>query len=368
MAILSPLSWPILALAAWTLYCQACLLRNYLVARRIGVPVRIIPIDHLNPLWALIDHRVVSLIRRLPGPLGNNSFTRYNFRCFEMADEVRLRSHDELGAAFVLCTPSRNWFYVGSASLAEEMYRRRADFPKCVQLTEVLDVFGRSVGTAEGAKWKAQRKMIASCFNEPFYADVWREAIGLSRDMVRYWAAAGGADAGVRSSADDLRTLSLHILSGAGFGKYQPFEGHEEKVAANAGVSGGYKDDLQMILENCVLMVALGPKFLSRLGPQLPGTWKLARLSEACARFQQYMAQEYEEAKAKVARSGAGADTKTLMSSLVRASQDEAKAGAIGLTEKDIYANIFVLNFAGHDTSMYNLSLTFLAGLIPARK
>lgn len=50
------------------------------------------------------------------------------------------------------------------------------------------------------------------------------------------------------------------------------------------------------------------------------------------------------------------------MSSLVRASQDETKSGA-GLTESEIYSNVLILNFAGHDTTTHTLTFAihFLA-------
>lgn len=48
-----------LLIAAFTLHSSICLLRNYIAARRIGVPVRIIPSDHINPLWYLVNQRVV---------------------------------------------------------------------------------------------------------------------------------------------------------------------------------------------------------------------------------------------------------------------------------------------------------------------
>jgi hypothetical protein len=56
-----------------------CLARNYRAARMIGdVPIRIILIDHLNPIWMLIDREVLVVMRPLPMGLGNNNFTRFN--------------------------------------------------------------------------------------------------------------------------------------------------------------------------------------------------------------------------------------------------------------------------------------------------
>jgi hypothetical protein len=109
MALLSVLFWPALAVAILILHSGVSLARNYFVARQIGLPIRVIPIDHTNPLWLAVDRKVLSYVRKLPGFLGDNSFTRYNFRTWEMYD--RQRPHQEMGDAFVIVTPSRIWFY-----------------------------------------------------------------------------------------------------------------------------------------------------------------------------------------------------------------------------------------------------------------
>lgn len=141
----SALFWPALALGIWALHCSFCLARNYLAARKTGLPIRIIPIDHVNGPWALIDRKVLSLVKKLPGFLGKNSFTRYNFRTWEMHD--RCDTHHELGDVYIMVTPGRNWVYIADPDLIMEMFRRRADFPQCIELTEMLNVFGRNLGT-----------------------------------------------------------------------------------------------------------------------------------------------------------------------------------------------------------------------------
>ncbi|POS68788.1 hypothetical protein DHEL01_v212818 [Diaporthe helianthi] len=354
MAMLSMLMWPAFGLLAWTLYCNLCLLRNYLVARKIGVPLRVIPIDHVNPLWMLVDTKVLSLVRKLPGALGDNSFTRYNFRTFEMHD--RCDSHHEMGDAFIIATPRRNWLYLANPDVIMDMFRRRSEFPQCIELTEMLDVFGKNLGTVEGHQWKTQRKMIATCFNEPNNEIVWSESLILARDMLKYWSERPS----ITTSADDLRSLSLHILASAGFGKSSKFEGHDER--SKSSVSGDYKDSLQLILENCILIMAFGPKSLAKARPWLPKSWKLGMLADRCAIFERYMTELYEDEKAQTRLQTGSSASKTLMSSLVRASQEEAKNGA-GLTESEIYGNMFMLNFAGHDTTAhtFTFAIHFLA-------
>lgn len=188
------------------------------------------------------------------------------------------------------------------------------------------------------------------CFTEQNNKIVWDETLYLAKDMLRYWA----SKQSLTTTSDDTRTLSLHVLSRAGFGKSFKFEGHDARHEASP--SANYKASLQTILENCILIMALGTKFLSN--PWLPR--KLRRLHEACVAFQAYMTETYDEEKKAIAE-GRSTD-RNLMNSLVRASQDQAKVGT-GLTESEIYGNMFVFNFAGHDTTAhtFNFAIFLLA-------
>jgi cytochrome P450 len=194
--------------------------------------------------------------------------------------------------------------------------------------------------------------MIATCFNEQNHEVVWSESLSLARDMLAYWS----RQPSVTTSAEDLRTLSLHVLSGAGFGKFYKFEGHTER--SDSSLSANYKSSLQTILENIVLIMALGPSFLAKARLWLPDTWKLAKLADTCAAFQRYITDQYEEEKRATAAQERTGGPKTLMSSLVRASQAEASTGnnSTGLSESEIYGNMFMLNFAGHDTTAHTFT------------
>lgn len=205
---------------------------------------------------------------------------------------------------------------------------------------------------SEGQSWKTQRKIALHCFNEQNNEFVWREALTLARDMRNYWTTKSSVD----TAAADLRTLSLHVLSRAGFGKSFKFESQEDQRKSSSGVAGNYKKALETILENCILIFGLGTDFLSK--PWLPRKWR--EVHAACVSFQAHMTTTYEEEKAAYA-SGRPTDA-TLMQAMIRASQADAKDGG-GLTEAEIYGNMFVFNFAGHDTSAHTLTFAmfFLA-------
>lgn len=110
-----------------------CLFRNYLAARKIGVPIRIILFDHVNPLWLVCDRPVLSLVKRLPFGLGRNSFTRYNFRGWEVPD--RYYSHHEMGDAYILVSPSNIWLYIADPDAITDLLRRGKEFPREVSVT-----------------------------------------------------------------------------------------------------------------------------------------------------------------------------------------------------------------------------------------
>jgi hypothetical protein len=117
-------------LLGWTAYSSYCLLLNYLSARKIGVPIRVIPISHENPLWMMVDTSILRFFKYFP--LGNGSFTRYNWRGWEFADKCT--SHLEMGDVFMLVTPGRNWLYVCNADCLVDIFQRRVDFPRPLEL------------------------------------------------------------------------------------------------------------------------------------------------------------------------------------------------------------------------------------------
>lgn len=175
--------------------------------------------------------------------------------------------------------------------------------------------------------------------------------------MLQYWT----SKSSIKNAADDLRTLSLHVMSRAGFGQSFKFQGHKDRKAAEPGeVAMDFKTSLQTILENCVLIFAFGRKTLSK--PWLPK--KLRQLNDACNAFQAHMTKVYEEEKRLFAEGTSTARDRNFMTQLVRASQDEALASSLGgLTESEIYGDMFSFNFAGHDTTShtFTFAMYFLA-------
>lgn len=161
MPSLPLLGWTaLLSAILWTFYLWICLLRNYLVARKVGVPLRMIPVSHGNPFWMLVDRKIVSLCKRLP--FGDNNFTRYNWRGWEVED--RYRSHLEMGGVWMQVTSGKNWLYLCDPDALLDVFKRRADFPRPLELYRTF-IYGRPGPEEEHVMWmsadQAQRCLMS---------------------------------------------------------------------------------------------------------------------------------------------------------------------------------------------------------------
>ena len=115
---------PFALLLGIVLYALNKLLINYNAARSTGLPVIVLPFDCGNPLWLIIDRKIVQLVQCIPFCSG--TFTRFNWRGWEILD--RFRAHQQLGDAIFFVTPGKNYLQICDADAVQEIFQRRADF------------------------------------------------------------------------------------------------------------------------------------------------------------------------------------------------------------------------------------------------
>ena len=165
---------------------------------------------------------------------------------------------------------------------------------------------------------------------------------------------------GIPSVAKDTRTLSLNVLAATGFHRSYRFRGSNKSETDEAGT---YRDALQTVLDN-VIVLMLVPRRLLQL--PIPRSW--ARIGRAAAEFKQFMMDMLDKETILLQKGETG--TGSLMTSFVRALDIHQKEEAIlkgneglpskGLTVDEILGNIFVINFAGHDTTANTLAFSMI--------
>ena len=188
---------------------------------------------------------------------------------------------------------------------------------------------------------------------------VWNESCKQTEEMLPSWTDVH--EHGIPSIAKDTRTLSLNVLAATGFKKSYKFRSSEQLENNEART---YRDALQLVLDNAILLMLVPLRVLSL--PFLPASW--AQIGTAAAEFKQYMTNMLDEETSSLKRGEKG--TGSLMTSFVRAldthqkekvsSKSEDQSLSKGLSVEEIFGNIFVINFAGHDTTANTLAFSML--------
>jgi cytochrome P450 len=219
---------------------------------------------------------------------------------------------------------------------------------------EILEVFGPCISSAAAGNWARHRKVIATPFNESIMSFVWSESMQQAHDLVNCWL-----EDGIRSCSKDTRTLSLNVLAATGFKKSFKFR-HWKGNEIHSDLNLSYRDALQIILDNALLLLILQPKLLS--SRYLPSSWQ--RVGKAASAFKAYMRQMLDEEMRSLEQGATGSGS--LMTSLVRAGDDyytgsgDINTRSKGLSVDEMFGNIFVINFAGHDTTANTLAFGVL--------
>ncbi|RAK81871.1 cytochrome P450 [Aspergillus fijiensis CBS 313.89] len=335
-------------LLAWTLYSLGGLVQNIGRARRLGIPYHVLPASPVNPLWVVLEPVIFFILDRLPFQLGRVSY--YGRRSWQFAD--RAQSHLRMGDAWALATPSEVFVYVCDPEAITQIISRRVDFIRPVELYKLLDVFGPNVATTLGADWQRHRKIVAAPFNESLNSFVWDEAITQAQAML---ASTGSSPAGGLGA--DIRTLALNVLAATGFKRPQSFHSSQE---AQTLESRSYSESLNLVMRNTFLIMII-PPWVLRL-PVFP-SW-CRRVGQAVEDFKQHMLTMVNLEKSLIEQGQPG--TGTLMSSLIRESEVTRHNNRKPLTIHEILGNIYVINFAGHDTTANTMTyLMFLLAAYP---
>ncbi|MCJ1312350.1 hypothetical protein MMC25_006024 [Agyrium rufum] len=255
--------------------------------------------------------------------------------------------HRELGDCFVLVTPGMNEVIVADPMTAHSILTRRKDFLKPAALYERMDVFGPSVNTVEGEDWQRHRRITAPSFSERTSRLVWNEALEQTETILSHWRSLHPEE-GTKDIVESTRILALHVLSFAGFGQKSEFGSATGKLGSEHRMA--YRDALQLILQN-IIMLAIFPQDFLR-SKWLPR--KFRDVGKAAHEYKIYMDEMLSQERALISNRTPGGEN--LLSALIRASDAAEKSAASGaplkgLSDREIYGNIFMYNLAGHETT-----------------
>lgn len=336
---------------AYTVWSIVRFQANYAEAKKIGLPILCSPVNPAGPLWMSTKGFLIPILQKLPFGLGEwTSRAEVGWTYYP-----KFQVHSKYGEAFVIVTPGGNEIILAEPNAAEDVTRRRNDFIKDPLMYGMLDIYGPNLDTVNGKVWDRHRKTTVPPFSEQNSALVWREAGEQAEQLLNSWCSKDQ----VRSTQLDVYAVALNVLCEAGFGVHSKFV--DEKHSSGSGEAArhlGYRECLRLLLANIVQLVILSAIQRSGLPKWL--VWgKMREIGNARDELKGYMSKLL--AKEKEAFDQGDLDRHNLMSALVRAQVESQQAALInnkssnlasaGLTEDEVYGNLFIYSLAGHDTT-----------------
>lgn len=169
-----------------------------------------------------------------------------------------------------------------NAELIGQIVSRKTDFLKPVEGYKVVDIFGRSIISQEGAEFKRHRKVVGPSFSEKSNRLVFEESLRQADSMMGTWAQLGdntAVDMRVKDTAHGFTaTLSLHVICAAGFGVPQKWPGESESKLDGTIVPGfntdlligghtlPFKESLNFMMKHILWLVVIPRSWLSTQG------------------------------------------------------------------------------------------------------
>ena len=360
MGFLGVVTTFLIGLPLWTLVALA---RNYIIARKIGLPMLITPLDPMNPIWALTEKRFSPLLKylssHLPYPLCS-LFDWVHYSNLGWFYDSKYTLHARFGSAFIIVSPQSNWVIYADAAAAESVLARRKDFIKPREMYQPLEIFGPNVDSVNGENWARHRRITTSIFTERNSSLVWGAGLDQASELLKSWSRT--AANGIGNVPDQMMALTLKVFTIAGSGE-RP-RPNDDIQDVSTGHTMSYMTALDKVLGNFLIAFLLG-RILVRL-PDWVLLKSLAEIKHAVIEFKMYMvemlarARDNNDAMAKGQEGGSD----HLISVLLKASDHESgELGRSGLSDEEIMGNMFIYNFAGHDTTANTLAyaITMLA-------
>ncbi|KAF1982728.1 cytochrome P450 monooxygenase-like protein [Aulographum hederae CBS 113979] len=338
--------------------------KNYIAAKKTGLPLLYSPTSHFNPLWIILQQPLRPLLLKLPFGIGQ--FARHSTLDWFFIDKYKL--HDERGQVLLKVTPGMMELHVADPAVNHQIYARKKDFEKPKWILDSAKIYGHAVSSVTGSDWQRHRRITAPPFNERNSALVWHESIKQTEQMIDYWNEQGNFN----TVWDDCMTLSLNVLATAAFGKVWHFRSAKDEP--QPGYTMNYRDCLALLMSSIELIV-LTPKWLYKHGdlPFLPKALKDYLL--AYNENERYMMSMIKEKKEEFAAGNVELSEANFLNTLIKKSEEarqQAKAAdsptlsLAGLSEDEIMGNLFTFSFAGHETTAHTMAFAiFLLGVYP---
>ncbi|GAB7331920.1 hypothetical protein MBLNU13_g03844t1 [Cladosporium sp. NU13] len=321
------------------------LARNYVAARKLGLPIIIVPIDQHHLIWMLISVPLRPVFKKyLPESIYERlSLVTYGWE-FHHGLEV-FHKHGKPGndKTFFLVTCGAAEISTRDPEVSWEISRRPRDFRQPATTDLIIGRFGGNVLSSNDESWAKQRKVVASVINERISKTVFNESIVQTEGLLaEVYDKADGKTTDTNQLFDMMKKITIHVLSGAGMGANVDWHSN-----ANEKPREGYKltyiEACKTVIEAVAGPIVLPVWFMRSWPSFLPGHEFLQNLAPAMVEFPIHTKHLLDEERTRTGTQS-GETRSNIMSQLLKASETDGKDGKALLSEDEMMGNLTPLS------------------------
>lgn len=342
----------ILSVTLWLLRRSVNLYRNYVQARKLGLPIIICPFNWQDLYWSLF-RGPLQWMAEFPFDLG----AWIELSTVGWPAEKKYHPHRKYGNTFVIVSPSCNELWVNDPDVAAEVMNRVKTWLKPKKFYIPFEIFGHNVLSSNGTEWQRQRKIVNSAFTEQTYTPVWQATTKQTQQMLQV-ALGHGKPTNLFDVKASIDTVTMHVLAAGVFGHEVDFESGSDKIRGNHTMS--FAASQRWFLQNFIPIILFGSmKVPSIIRPLLPT--KLKEILANKQEYERYLNESISELRQEDEKMRNSTDllTKMIQSHDEGDEGEPATAGRkIYLTDAELRSNLFVLNMAGFETTASSLSFS----------
>ncbi|KAF7869848.1 hypothetical protein EAF04_004632 [Stromatinia cepivora] len=344
----------LLVVLSFSIWYLSALPRNYLDAKKSGLPIRFGVWGSANPLW-LITCTIVhysTFEKYLPQFI----FNRIKITIPAWEHYCKYSVHEKWGTSFILVSPGKNTIFVGDPEVAEQVLTRRKDFVKNEIALQIMDVFGPNISASDKEDWQRHRRIVAPALNERITKEVWNESLTQTQDMISALSKPSMSNelSSKNVTFEGLRTITINVIGFVCFGTHRSWG---EAVSAKTPAEGfqtTFMSSVLTIVDNLFATVFIPTEYLTL--SFMPNYIK--KIGIAKKEFPLHLNQSIaEERRSPSSRN-------SLLTSLVKITDQHTKSlpskTSTYLSEQDITGNLFAMSIGGFDTTANTLSYSIM--------
>lgn len=320
------------------------LIRNYRIARKIGLPIILLPASFEDPWWNVL-RPLLPWVEHLPFGIGYWYF--YTDLGWPMRDGTKTTY--QLGENFILVSPTCNQIVTSYPPAVDAIFKDHRRWIRPEAFGQLLAIYGQNLISTNGTEWQRHRKITGSAFNEITMRRVWEKAGQTSITALEY---TDKPEQNMTDMRAGLEVLALGVLTAVAF----------DQDTNLSKISSGHRQTLieclSLILKNVFVSIALVKiKVPDKLLPKF-----VQRLKVSISEFRIYMEEAVLRQKQLSASDYQGSRGKSLLEAMIIANevnrQDLELQSSHGkstksshLTDSELYGNLFIFNLAGFETT-----------------